>query len=231
MKQKRYRYILFDLDRTLWDFATNSRHVLKGILSERLPDTDQAAFIKEYEEYNVLLWKKYDAGEITKEDLRRDRFSLPLHNRGITDPETIRDFSDTYLQRMLLQKEVFPHTFEVLDRLKGLGCRMAVVTNGFREMQYNKLERSGLSGYFDHVIISDEVGFSKPSPGIFRVALERLGGNKEEAVMIGDSQENDIEGAQVFGIDQIFFNSDKTECYCSPTYVIDSLEEINGIII
>jgi len=57
----------------------------------------------------------------------------------------------------------------------------------------------GLRDHFDTVVISGDVGVSKPDPGIFHIALEETGLLAEEALHVGDSRE-DVEGARAAGV-------------------------------
>lgn len=231
MGGKRYRYILWDLDRTLWDFEYNSRKVLLRLAEEYIPSADHDRFLSSYARANDMLWTDYEAGRIDKETLRKLRFSIPLEESGITDADTVSAMAEAYLEGMLNEDRLCDNALEVLDYMKGLGCRMAVLTNGFSGTQHGKLKRSGIDGYFDAVVISEETGYHKPSPGAFRKGLESIGGKKEEAVMIGDSFTNDIEGAMIFGIDQIYYNPKGLPCDGGPTYSVGNLREILDIVI
>ena len=63
-----------------------------------------------------------------------------------------------------------------------------------------------IKGHIDLLMASEEAGVSKPDPAIFALALGRLGCSADEAVMVGDSWENDIVGAQRAGIRAVWFN-------------------------
>ena len=185
---------------------------------------------------------------ISKEELRTERFYrtfIEYVEEGgeveseMLDRDALRDFScrfsENYLYRMPYEKELEPGAREVLEKLKGRGCKIAAVSNGFKEIQYGKLGNSGILDYMDTIVISEEVGAHKPSPVIFRTALERLCGVealsdkerrdfiKSQTLMVGDDFANDIEGAQIFGIDQFYYNPYHKECDGGPTYESDTL--------
>lgn len=227
---RQYRYFLIDIDRTLWDFDTNSEHAIWHLI-DRHPHLDSAirdiegeesdykhTFFEKYDILNHKLWAQYENGEITKDTLRWLRFHVAFKLYGIEDENFAKQFGEEYLQQMICEKELIPGAKEMLARIESLGGKMAVLSNGFKEVQYHKLERSGIRGYFSDIVISEEVGYQKPDPNIFRIALERLCGftvdqnpqGWEEAksltLMIGDDPANDIEGAKSFGIDQFYFN-------------------------
>jgi HAD superfamily hydrolase (TIGR01509 family) len=88
--------------------------------------------------------------------------------------------------------ELVPHNIKII-----------AVTNGFASHQRRKLKLAGLFDRFDGIVTSAEAGASKPSPALFKLALELSETAPEEAIMIGDSAINDVAGAKSFGIDAI----------------------------
>ena len=119
-----------------------------------------------------------------------------------------------------------PHAMEVLEKLHMKGIKMAVVSNGFKEVQYRKLNKSGIDKFFQAVMISEEQGVHKPCPIIFKRAIKAIGGDKKETLMVGDDFANDIEGAMIFGIDQFFYNYKNTPCDGGPTYESNNLRDL-----
>lgn len=88
------------------------------------------------------------------------------------------------------------------------------------------MEVSGLNPYFTQVIISEDVGVNKPNKAIFEHALAKAAAEKQESIMIGDSLEADIRGAQAFGLQAIFFNPLRVEKPADVTWQISNLEEL-----
>ena len=253
---KNYKYFLFDLDRTLWDFDKNAKSALfKLVDSQRLGElfgvTDKEEFFQKYEAINLDLWRQYERGEILKEELRCNRFlftlqqilneapagSLPAHSYS---PEEMLNFAkafgEKYLEFMAMESSVIPGAEEVLKAVKAKGGKVAIISNGFKSVQYRKMNTTCIHKYVDAVILSEEVGIMKPSPIIFRKALEAICGEeyykeapsraRNEAIMIGDDFPNDIEGAQIFGIDQFYYNPYRRECDGDPTYMGYTLVEL-----
>ena len=107
---------------------------------------------------------------------------------------------------------------------------MHIITNGFEEVQFIKLEKSNLAQYFEEVITSENAGQKKPHPTIFDFALNLTGAKKEESLMIGDNLEADILGAQQFGIDQVYFNPEKASHQVSVTHEISDLKQLIPIL-
>jgi putative hydrolase of the HAD superfamily len=88
---------------------------------------------------------------------------------------------------------------DAVERLGNEGVRVAVVSNSDGSVR-ESLGRAGLIDLFEFVIDSHEVGVSKPDPGIFLAALERMGLDPEDAWYIGDSVFHDVNGARAAGL-------------------------------
>jgi putative hydrolase of the HAD superfamily len=238
----RYRHLFFDLDNTIWDFNLNSYHALKVTfilygLDLRLFDW----FFEIFNFHNDRLWELYRQKGITKEMLSRQRFELSFAETGITGVDGT-GFNRDYLVRLPDQTRLCDGAANVLEKLSGK-YEIYIITNGFSEVQYLKLESSGISRYFSKVFVSEEIGYAKPSPAIFRFALKHCNARKRESLMIGDSWEVDIAGAMETGIDQVYYHpfgeSMLSENGKNPgkknsgtnTYFIKHLEELLNILL
>ena len=108
---------------------------------------------------------------------------------------------------------------------------MHILSNGFREVQYKKIENSGLKPYFDKIILSDEIGVNKPHADFFMHALKKTNANRSHTLMIGDSWDADIVGAYNSNIDQLWFNPEEHHPNAfTPTYCVKTLSEIKAIL-
>lgn len=241
-----YKYFLIDLDRTLWDFDKNSEMAIfqlidnHPILAEKI-NYDKHLFFQQYDTINHLLWSDYEAGILSKDELRWKRFYDSFLEFGIDDKELAHKFGEEYISQMTAEKELIPGSIHLLNCIKEGKGKMAIITNGFKEAQLGKLKTSGIDHYFQEVIISEDVEAHKPSPKIFQIALEKLSGItykenpelwkkvKRESLMIGDDFTNDIEGAQIFGIDQFFYNPKGHE-YLGATYQGKTLAELCSVL-
>ncbi len=192
------RHVFFDLDRTLWDFETNSEATLKELFKElelesKVGVTDNA-FIKEYKRINEIFWEDYRNGVIEKETLRHARFEAALKYFGHEDQKLAATLGEEYIFRSPRKTGLVDGAIEVLDYLKPK-YELHIITNGFDEVQHIKMESSGLEPYFDKHITSEAAGAKKPSRIIFDYAAELTKARPHESIMIGDHFEADIEGA------------------------------------
>jgi putative hydrolase of the HAD superfamily len=230
----KYRHIFFDLDHTLWDFDANARETLFQLHCElNLADKgvhDFDLFLQHYLQHNEKLWERYRKGQIRQEELRLKRMVLTLLEFKIADEELCREMNDLFLQLLPTRTLLFPHTKEVLQYLTDKGYQLHLITNGFEEVQHNKLRSSGLHGYFREVVTSESSNSLKPEPEIFEYALAKTGATVSESIMIGDSLEVDIAGALNVGMDAIHTNYLGTISPIKPTHTVTELKQLKDIL-
>ena len=194
---------IFDLDDTLIDFAA-TREIAYRQLAQHL-DTqgiDSAAFGRVCPAIDRQLFVRFEQGEMSRSEYRLRRFSEPLTAIGV-EPESglvlqlNKLFMDCVNDAPLLFDDVLP----VLQRLRALDIRTAILTNGPSDGQRRKLKATGLGDCVDHVAIGEEIGFSKPSPRAFHSVVERFSlVNHVDALMVGDSPELDYDAALKAGL-------------------------------
>jgi putative hydrolase of the HAD superfamily len=223
------RHLFFDLDRTLWDFERNSETTLRQLYEElglhKLHGSFEL-FHHTYKEMNAQLWKDYGNGKITKEKLRTERFKVTFEKLNIQRAELIEKLSNGYIEISPRKTHLFPKTLQTLNELQRDGYRMHIITNGFKEVQFIKLEEARLRPYFDLILCSEEVGHNKPSRFIFEHALHKTGALASESVMIGDDYEVDIVGARNCGMHGILFDPENNKGHLEDQFRIRHLEEL-----
>jgi HAD superfamily hydrolase (TIGR01549 family) len=96
----------------------------------------------------------------------------------------------------------------VLERLRALDIRTAILTNGPSDGQRRKLLATGLADWVDHVAIGEEIGVSKPSPLAFHSVVERFSLVNSDALMVGDSPELDYDAALKAGLQALLLDRD-----------------------
>ncbi len=231
--KKTYKHIFFDLDHTLWDFETNSKFALQKIFeTEKLGEKGIPSFEKFHAKYlpiNDRYWALYHNKFISKEEVRSGRFRETLKEFGISDAALTENIAQTYISISPKMTALFPDALEVLKYLQEK-YSLHLITNGFAEVQWIKIEHSGLKPFFEHIIISEEVGTQKPHREIFEIAMKRSNTQPAECVMVGDNFSTDITGAKNAGIDQVYFNPKKNGRKSEVTYEITSLIELKQIL-
>lgn len=198
-----YETLLFDLDHTLLDSdASEIAAYAHTMATIGLPDPDD--HFERYLRINHAMWAAVERGEIQPSEVRHRRFQQFVDEIGITaDPFAM---ADAFVWGLGAHGDLYEGARDVLDRLAG-SARMAMVTNGLSEVQRARIERLDLAEYFDVVVISSEVGATKPRPRIFDITFEQLGSpDKHGTLMIGDSLTSDIRGGSDYEIDTCWFN-------------------------
>ena len=231
----KYRHILIDLDRTLWDFERNSRQTMTEMFSEyglqELCHADFQTFFDAYHVINAGLWKAYNNGTLTKEYLYVARFSLTLEHFGVQNTYALgKKLGDYYVFESPKKTALIDGAEELLRYLKDTGYSLSIVSNGFKEVQCEKMRTSGIAGFFDHVFLSEDIGWQKPHRAFFEHVLHRLRTTPEQCIMIGDDINVDIAGARDAGIDQIFCNFTDAKPDFEPTHTVFRLRDIMSIL-
>ena len=196
---------------------------------EELGIDDFERFHKNYLAHNEKLWERYRNGQIRQEELRLKRMTLSLLDFQIADEELAKALSVRFLDLLPTRTILFPHTKEILQYLRNKGYELHLLTNGFEKTQHNKLMYSGLTPYFKEIITSERSNSLKPNREIFEFAIQRCCTKADECIMIGDNVEVDIIGAMNAGIDQVYVNHLGIEPEVKPTYVVNSLKELEEI--
>ena len=131
---------------------------------------------------------------------------------------------------------VIEGVFGVLETMRKDGYRIAMIANGDSAGARNIIAACGLEDYFDVVVISEEVGIEKPDKRVFQVALDKLGVEAENTVMVGNRIDADIVGGNRVGMKSVWFRwNDRYEEIIGsedekPDFIIKSLSELPGIL-
>lgn len=199
-------FILFDLDDTLFDHARASRIALKSVHAVHANDIDFNDFAREHGRVLELFHARFLNGEFTLDEARAARMTelFAAFERSI-DATTALNISTIYRREHQGNRALVAGARELLDALKNK-TRMGIITNNSTAEQIEKLRALDIAHFFEVIVISEDVGVTKPNPKIFEIALERLGAAAHETVMIGDSLANDIEGAINVGIAPLWLN-------------------------
>jgi len=200
---RRYRWLLLDADGTLFDYDRAEASALAQVFEQNGLPYDPT-WLPVYREVNQLLWQRLEKKQITPDALKLRRFELLLERIGVALPAA--NFSTRYLQCLANCSELVDGAYEFLQAMTGR-CQTAILTNGLQAVQRNRVEHSAIRDLVHAMIISEEIGHSKPAPEYFDAAFARLGNPaKPEVLMVGDSWSADIVGAVRYGIDVCWFN-------------------------
>lgn len=206
MPDKRFHTILLDADGTLFDFKKAESVALIEASSEfgiTLSEED----VKLYSEINSDLWMRLERGEIRRENLRTQRFSLWFEHIGISGIDII-DFDRRYAENLSVCGFLYEGAKEFLSVL----CdkfNLYLVTNGSLVTQRGRIKHSGIESFFQKIFISEEIGFAKPDVCFFDYVFENIGlEDRSGVIILGDSLSSDIMGGRNAGISTCKFSPD-----------------------
>lgn len=221
------RAILFDLDDTLFDHHGASRAALARVHASHVAAdrVDFEAFTAHHARFLEELHLEVLAGRLGLDEARQERFRRVFAALGapLTDEESVRAAAEYRLGYLAARRPIAG----AVDLLRALYTRavIGVVSNNLRDEQQEKLQICGMHPFVTALVVSGDTGISKPDPEIFRIALARVGAAADEAVMIGDAWDADIEGATRAGIRAIWFNPNRR-----PRPVgRDDVDELHGL--
>lgn len=198
-----YKYYLFDLDHTLFDFNLAEDLSLKNTFLEEGIAFDERLRL-DYDTYNKKLWKDYEALKVTREELLVSRFEKLFEKHGIH--LDAKSFNEKYLLSLSKQPLPMKGAKEVLEALSQRAC-IVIATNGPSETQREKLKSSGLYDYVDFLITSEDAGITKPHEGFFTYLFKTCEiKSPKDCIMIGDNPYTDIFGAKQAGMDTCLFD-------------------------
>jgi putative hydrolase of the HAD superfamily len=235
------RAILFDLDDTIlvaFGPAQSQWQRVIGSYAGHLTPLNPAAAIDAIMDSSRELWAdpaqhkhwRHRIGEARRR-IVADAFAVlaaaghPLPDRALCD-----EIADRYNALHDAELRCFPGAHDTLDRLKDLGVKLALITNGAAAPQRAKVVRFALEHRFDHIQIEGEHGFGKPEERAYTHAMEVLGVSARETWMVGDNLEWEVVAPQRLGIHAIWHDGYGTglppDCPVRPDRIIRRLSEL-----
>lgn len=223
-------WILFDLDNTLLDF-TQSAEIAFSKTLKHLGIEEKEQHLGLYEEVNSICWKQFENNEITAVEIRKRRFQMFFERIGVVHNSLE---ANTFYLNCIVENHFFIEgAVEVLEDLKMRGLKLAIITNGLKEVQRPRIAKTNLNQYFEKIIVSDEIGYAKPHHEFFEFTFNQIGfPDKEKTMVVGDSLHSDIKGGNNFELETCWFNpknkNNNTEV--RPHIEIENLSQIISLL-
>ena len=194
-----YKAMLFDLDDTLLDRDKAVDSLFLLVLEkcyEDVSDTVKNTMLQKFKEYD-----KREYGISNKTIVLESLFDefAPKHR---LPSNYIQDFWNENFPKCFSLDQ---NTIRFLNHIKR-HFKVGIITNGSTQRQKAKIINTNLNNYFDTIIISEEVGLSKPDNRIFELALNKLNVQPDDVLFVGDDLEKDIAGCQNANIKGVWFN-------------------------
>ncbi|MEM7130765.1 MAG: YjjG family noncanonical pyrimidine nucleotidase [Chloroflexota bacterium] len=224
-----YKWLLFDADGTLFDFEKAESMAFQRSVTE-LGYSYKPDYLTMYKQVNKQLWDAFEQGKVAQDVLKIRRFERFFEVAGITG--NAEHFSQRYVTH-LAEGNYLLDGAENLVKMLSKSYRLLIITNGLKEVQRPRFERSSIYHYFESIIVSGEIGAAKPGAKIFDAAFATMEHpKKDEALIIGDSLTSDMAGGINYGIDTCWYNPQGQENQDSLaiTYEIDNLLALRHIL-
>jgi putative hydrolase of the HAD superfamily len=226
----RYKLLLFDADDTLFDYSKAESYALRSAF-ENFDIVFSTEYLSIYKDINKKIWLDLEKNVITPDKLKTERFIRLFRSLSIEKVDA-GEFSRQYLNFLSRSIFLLPN---VLGTVKNLHTKfkMAIITNGLKEVQRARFRSSEIFPYISEIIISDEIGIAKPDKKIFEYALNLMDHRDRSSVlMIGDSLTSDMQGGINSEIDTCWVNISgcKNETEINPKYEIKLITELLKIV-
>ena len=232
--------VIFDRDR-LPEITVNGRTMrstagrLHEVLAPFAPGVPLVEFVG-------ALRESWEEAERVRSETHREvaapvRFASLFRRLGV-DPErlpaeAIPTLLHTHMRELARAVFLPAHHRTLLETLRRRH-RLAVVSNfDYTPTARFVLEREGVAGLFETIVVSDEVGWRKPNRLIYERAMERLAIGPSEALFVGDRADLDVAGAHGVGMRAVWINRNAEPLPAgapSPDFEIRDLGELAGVL-
>lgn len=226
---RKYQTLLFDVDDTLLDFGAAEKLALR-LLFEDQQIPLSAEIEAHYKMINQGLWRDFEVGTISRDEVINTRFSILFKEYGQEVEGALLE--NKYRSYLEVGHQLVDGALELITDLHQQ-YDLYIVTNGVSRTQDRRLRDSGLHPLFKDIFVSEDTGFQKPMREYFDVVFERIPNFAvDNALIIGDSLSADIHGGQLAGLDTCWFNPGlkPNPTGIVPTYEIQDLNELYRIL-
>jgi 2-haloacid dehalogenase len=227
---KKYHGFLIDADNTLFNFQRAEREAFFTTLGNITYTENFETAYRKFSHINNNLWKVVEQKKISMESLKIERFSILL--RLLNIKADVKELSDFYLTELSKKSYLLPHTVEVLSFISKRAF-ICLISNGISMVQRGRIALAGIELFFHDIIISEEIGVTKPDHGFFSIATRNLHLPPYDIICVGDSPSQDIEGGSHAGFDTcwylntpLLYPQDKQQ----PDYIISDLRELKKFV-
>jgi len=187
------RAVIFDIDNTLMDFMRMKRAAVSSAADAMIDAGLRVPKAEMEKKIFDLYWKEGIEDQLIFDKVLEGEF-------GHVDYKILAAGILGYRRAKEGAMTLYPHVRMTLTSLMKQGIKMGIISDAPRLPVWLRIVELGLHHYFDHVVTFEDVGERKPSPAPFRRALELLGTEAAETLMVGDWAERDIRGAKNIGM-------------------------------
>lgn len=180
--------VIFDLDNTLYSEKQYVRSGYKAV-----------AKLLDDETFADRLWTYFESGKPAIDELLNEIGCMGRKE------ECLKAYRE-----QIPEITLYDGVSELIQRLKGKGIKVGIITDGRVSGQKRKIQALGLDKLIDDIIITDGLGgaqFRKPCDIAFRIIQRKWGFPFEQIVYVGDNAEKDFQAPQQLGMRSVFFRN------------------------
>ena len=197
--------VFFDFYNTLVGYDPPQEELEARVLRDFGIDASPEVFRRPLVIADEFIYREHARLPISKRS-KEERGALYAQYQGIilkeagidASPELIAGILGKF-QKLNLKLVLFADVMPALTHLRELGLILGLISNVDRDIT-PVCQELGLSAMLGVVVTSQEIGFNKPQPEIFRAALKQAGVKPPEAIYIGDQYQIDVVGAKAAGM-------------------------------
>jgi putative hydrolase of the HAD superfamily len=204
--------IFFDLDDTILDDSANTdEHWRRAVETHTrdLAGLNLDALLEAIHSTRTWYWSDPARHQVGRLDLRAASTGIvaeALSRLGSPAPDLARRIGHLYRDMREQDRALFPGALEALERVRSLGIKMALLTNGDAIGQRAKITQFDLARHFDYICVEGEFGCGKPDERVYRGALEALRAEPATTWMVGDNLEWDVAAPMRLGLTGIWLD-------------------------
>jgi len=225
----RYKYILLDLDNTLYDTRQTEKLAMRAFLEHYANGGNTEKLYVEYQQINHELWSALEKGNISIDKINTERFRRFFDQENIS--KDAEDAGSYYLDLLCKYHLFYPSAEEIYEYLTKR-YKVALITNGLKDAQERRILDTFLHQDISPLYIGEVIGYHKPDPEVVNYIMNReKWDDKEQVMIIGDSLSSDIQCAQNAGISSIWCNfTGENQGAFRPDFTVYDLIEIKNIL-
>lgn len=193
--------VFFDINNTLVNHSHAQEIAIKK-MSTLLSGYNKIEFIEIWRKIAKRYWELFEKGKITFEEQRIQRIKCVWNHFGHKlTPQQITQYADYYAAYYEKTLSVNPTLKVFLELLQANHIPAGIISNGYGPLQRSRLKTVGIEPYLTNnlILISEEIGMTKPDEKIFILAETTVGAHPSDIIFFGDDLKNDIEPAKKRG--------------------------------
>ncbi len=222
--------VLMDADDTFLDFGKCERYAIAEV-ADIIGVAEKDKFCDTYHIVNDNVWKEFEQGLVTADEIAYKRFDRIFDMFGITGQDS-HEIGRIYKDCLSKQAILFDGARECLQELSEK-YRLFVITNGITYTQQRRFQKAELNQYFERIFVSEQIGYRKPQKEFFDYVRGHIEGfDDSRAVVVGDSMTSDIQGGLGAGLMTIWFNllgRQNKQNYCAD-FEVKGYEELEHLL-